>query len=109
MGVRERVDLVRRNDLTLGSFLNRMATVRGDTLLVEEAGDDPLHLTYSDAADLVGRLAHGIRDRISPGDRVVINAPNGYGLFLLSLAACAAGGIAVPVNPHMRDEEVAHV
>jgi long-chain acyl-CoA synthetase len=105
----ERARLFRSRDLTLGTFLERLAAVRGDARLVEESGDDGLTLTYAEAALRVGRLARGIADRIRPGDRVVIAAPNGYGLFLLCLAASRAGGVAVPVNPQMREEEIDHV
>jgi acyl-CoA synthetase (AMP-forming)/AMP-acid ligase II len=40
---------------------------------------------------------------------VVIATPNGYALLLLCAAASRAGGVAVPVNPKMRDDEIAHV
>ena len=37
------------------------------------------------------------------------HTPNTYELFLLVLAAARAGRIAVPVNPQMRRDEIAHV
>lgn len=108
MGLRERLELVRAEDLTLGTILERLAGVHGPTRLVEEAGGD-LMLTYDEGADLVARLAAGIAERIAPGDRVVVATPNGYMLLLLSLAICRAGGVAVPVNPQMSEDEVGHV
>jgi len=108
MSARDRLDLVRAKDLTLGTLLERLASVYGDTVLVEEAGGG-LRLTHAEAADLVARLAAGIAERIEPGDSVVVATPNGYALLLASLAASRAGGVAVPVNPKMRDEEIDHV
>jgi acyl-CoA synthetase (AMP-forming)/AMP-acid ligase II len=54
-------------------------------------------------------MAGGIRQKIEPGDSVVVNAPNGYEFFLICLAIIRAGGVAVPVNPQMRDEEIEYV
>jgi acyl-CoA synthetase (AMP-forming)/AMP-acid ligase II len=54
-------------------------------------------------------MAGGIRDKIQPGDSVVVNAPNGYDFFLICMAVMATGGVAVPVNPQMREEEIAYV
>src|SRR6476646_9271616 len=106
MALRDRIELVRNSkDLTLGTLMERLTAVYGDRRLVEESGDG-LTLTYDEAADLVARLAGGLAEQIKPGDRVVVATPNGYGLFLACLAACRAGGIAVPVNPKMRDDEI---
>src|SRR3954468_840522 len=92
-------------DLTLGTVLERLATVHGDRQLVEEAvgdGGEGARLTYAEAADLVAGWAGAIQTRIEPGDRVVIATPNSYRFLLLCLAASRAGAIAVPVNPKMR-------
>src|SRR5438105_808404 len=107
MGLLDRLQMV-RDGATLGTFLERLAKIHGDRRLVEESGDG-LSLTYREAADLVARQAGGIRKQIEQGDRVVINTDNGYALVLLCLAASRAGGVAVPVNPKMRDEEIEHV
>jgi acyl-CoA synthetase (AMP-forming)/AMP-acid ligase II len=108
MGLRERFDLVRSRDLTLGTLLERFAAVYGTTRLVEEAGDG-LSLTHLEADDLVARLATGIGEQIARGDRVVVATPNGYMLLLLALAVGRAGGVAVPVNPQMSRDEIDHV
>src|SRR5438105_2354244 len=109
MTLRDRLDLVRGRSLTLGTLYERLARVHGDAPLVEEDGDDGLRLSYAMAADLTARWAGAIRAKITPGDRVVIAAPNGYALVLLCAAASRAGGVAVPVNPKMRDDETDHV
>jgi acyl-CoA synthetase (AMP-forming)/AMP-acid ligase II len=87
--------------------MDRLAQASGDRRLVTEAGSEPL--SFREAADRVDRLAGGIARRIRPGDRVVVAVPNGYDTFLLSLAACRAGGVAVPVNSRMRRVEIDHV
>ena len=109
MAWRDRLDLVRGHELTLGTLFERLERVHGDAPLVEEDGEDGLRLSYAEAAELAARWAGAIQAKITPGDRVVIAAPNGYALVLLCAAASRAGGVAVPVNPKMRDEEVDHV
>jgi acyl-CoA synthetase (AMP-forming)/AMP-acid ligase II len=107
--MRDRLDLVRGRELTLGTLFERLARVHGNAPLVEEDGDDGLRLSYADAADLTSRWAGALRAKITPGDRVVIATPNGYGLLLLCASVARAGGVAVPVNPKMRDDEIDHV
>ena len=109
MALRDRLDLLRGRELTLGKLFELVARVHGDAPLVEEDGDDGLRLTYREAADLTARWAGALRTKITPGDRVVIGTPNGYSLLLLCSAVSRAGGIAVPVNPKMRDDEIDHV
>ena len=103
-----RADLIRSRDLTLGTFLDRLAAAYGGSRLVEQA-DGTCTLTYAEAAEWVSRHSDGIRRRIRPGDRVVVATANGYPQFLLCLAVCRAGGVAVPVNPRMSAEEIDHV
>ncbi|HEY2430162.1 MAG TPA: AMP-binding protein [Acidimicrobiales bacterium] len=96
--------------ITLGDILPRLATVRGERPLVEEPHPGGgLRLTYPQAADRMGRMAAAIAEAAGRGDRVVLAMPNGYDQFLASLAACRAGAVAVPVNPHMRPAEIDHV
>jgi long-chain acyl-CoA synthetase len=104
----DRARLVLRRDHTLANLTDRLARAYGKRQLVEEAGGG-LKLTYNQAAKRVRRWSGGIASQIDPGDRVVVATPNGYEMLLLSLAACRAGGIAVPVNARMRDDEVKHV
>ena len=103
-----RVRLVGGRETTLGSFIAQSAAVRHGRRLVEEADDDRA-LTQAEGADRVDRLAGVLAPQVTPGDRVVVATANTYDQFLLCLAVCRAGAIAVPVNPHMRPEEVDHV
>ena len=92
--------------------MERLAALHGHNLaVIEEASQDRTErrLTFHQAADLVARAAGSIRARIEPGDRVLITTPNGYDLFLAVLAAARAGGVAVPVNPKARPEEIEHM
>jgi acyl-CoA synthetase (AMP-forming)/AMP-acid ligase II len=102
-----RARLALGRDLTLGTFLDRTAAVRGGRRLVEQA--DRSFLDHRSAAERVDRWAGVIDRRIERGGRVVIATPNTYDQFLIALAACRAGGIAVPVNPEMRRDEIRHV
>jgi ABC-type cobalamin transport system ATPase subunit len=113
MGVRERIALARSHDLTLGTLLERVAALHPAAPLVEEApiegGDDGLRLTCAEGAATVARWAGALQPRLAPGGRVVVALPNGYAMFLACLAATRAGGVAVPVNPRMRREEIDHI
>ena len=104
----ERFRVAFSGDVTLAELFDRLAKANGDAPLVEEA-DTGLKLTFAEAADRVARMSGGIRAKISAGDPVIVNAPNGYEFFLICMAIMRAGGIAVPVNPQMRDEEIEYV
>jgi acyl-CoA synthetase (AMP-forming)/AMP-acid ligase II len=103
-----RLELFRGRDLTLATFAERLARVHEAAPLVEEHGDG-LSLDYAEAAAIVARWSGALRNRIKPGGRVVIALPNGYAVFLLTQAVTRAGGVAVPVNPQMRQQEIEHV
>jgi acyl-CoA synthetase (AMP-forming)/AMP-acid ligase II len=104
----ERFKVAFSGDITLADLMERLAKANGGAALMEEA-DSGLQLTFEEAADRVSRMAGGIKKQIEPGEAVVVNAPNGYDFFLICMAVIRAGGIAVPVNPQMRDEEISYV
>ena len=107
----DRASLVADRSVTLGDIVPRLAALQADRHLVEEpqADGSVLRLSYRGAADRVERIAAGVASRAQPGDRVVIATPNGYLQLLVALGVCRAGAVAVPVNPLMRPEEIAHV
>ncbi len=89
--------------------MEKLAELHGHAHLVTEDGEGGLELDYIQAADLVARVAGSVQGRIARGDRVVVGTANGYGLFLLTLGVARAGGVAVPVNPKSRPEEIDHI
>ena len=103
-----RAALLWRRDVTLGTLMDRLEQIHGDRQLVTEA-DAGLSLTYRQAAKRVRRWGSTIATRTSPGDVVVVAAPNGYEQLLLCLAVSRAGALPAPVNDQMRREEIAHV
>ena len=103
----DRASLARDRSIALGNLLERLDSVRSESVLVEETGG--LRLTVREAADRVERMAGAIAQQVMPGDRVVVATPNGYDQLLLCLAASRTGALAVPVNPHMTESEVDYV
>ena len=104
----QRLDLAVRQNATLGTVMDRLASIHGGRRLVEEA-DGGIRCTYRQAAKRVNRWSGGISAEVDPGERVVIATPNTYEQFLLCLAASRAGAIPVPMNPLLKDDEVRHV
>lgn len=104
----QRLDLAVRQNATLGTVMDRLASIHGGRRLVEEA-DGGIRCTYRQAAKRVNRWAGGIAAQVDPGDRVVIATPNTYEQFLLCLAVSRAGAIPVPTNPLMKADEIRHV
>ncbi len=102
-----RLALARTDDLTLGSLLGSLAAVRPGRLLATEP--DGWRITIDEAADAVSRAAAVLGEEVAPGERVLVAEPNGYRLFLATVAVTRAGAVAVPVNPKMTNDEVAHV
>jgi long-chain acyl-CoA synthetase len=109
MKLLRRAALATGRDLLLGTVIERLAAIHGDTRLVTQPGRRKLDLTYVQAAELVAEWGGGVAERIRPGDRVVVAVPNGYELLLLCLAVSRAGAVPVPVNARMRPEEIDHV
>ncbi len=108
MRLRDRFDVARGRDLTLGVLMERLGAIHGDRRMVEEA-DTGFTATFREAAELVDRWAGGIAACSEPGDRVVLAMPNGYEQFLLTLAAARAGRLPAPVNSQMSALEIDHV
>ena len=99
-----------------------MSGVRGHTLQTllervrEQPGERPFLgvgdelATGTDFAHQVERLARGLVARgFRPGDRLAVHVHRCPEEAVAILAAAVAGGIAVPVNPKLKDDQVAHV
>ncbi|MBV9381323.1 MAG: long-chain fatty acid--CoA ligase [Streptosporangiaceae bacterium] len=66
-------------------------------------------LTYDDLARAVGQIASFLRDEgITPGDRVAVMLPNVPAFPVTFYGALAAGAVVVPMNPLLKEREVAH-
>jgi len=66
--------------------------------------------TYRDLADRSARLARHFRDLgAQPGDTVAVMLPNGFDFFEAAAAACRAELYFLPVNWHLKENELAHI
>ena len=106
MNCAKRAGFLTRRDLTLGTFMERLADIHGGRRMVEEAGPHGTRLTFRQAATRVAAMSGAIASRVEPGDRVVLALPNSYDLVLASLAASRAGAIPVPLNAELTPAEV---
>jgi long-chain acyl-CoA synthetase len=92
-------------DLTLGTFVERLADIHGDRPMMTTAAE---RLTFAQAAARVDRWAAAVRAEVTSGSRVVLIL-EGYDLLLASLAVSRAGALPVPINAQMRPDEIDHV
>ncbi len=91
---------------TIGTLLDRQAERLGNSpfLILPEA--DEL-LTFAEVATGARTIGHTLaRNGCRAGDRVVLILPNGKESTLSLLAVMGAGGVAVPLNPRLTDEEI---
>jgi acyl-CoA synthetase (AMP-forming)/AMP-acid ligase II len=100
-----RARLATARDLTLGTFLQRLAEVHGQRTLMTTTAE---RLSFAQAAERVERWAGAVRNEVTGGSRVVL-VLEGYDLLLASLAVSRAGALPVPINAQMRQDEVDHV
>ena len=84
MNVLTRARLTFCSGETLATMMQSLADVHGNRRVATDA--EGRSLTYRQAAKRVARWAGGIAAATEPGDRVVIQTPNTYELFLLVLA-----------------------
>jgi long-chain acyl-CoA synthetase len=90
----------------LSRVLRRATRLYGDRLAVS---DGRTALTYHQLGDRVGALAAGLRDRVAPGERVVLLDRNSPRALELNFACAALGAILVPVNTRLAAREIAHI
>lgn len=98
----------------LGELLDHLARVHGARRLVEQPGPIRLAggssvLSFDEAAQVVARASGVLAPICHGGRQVVVRGPNDYGFFLACLAVARAGGVVVPVNPRMSEDEISHV
>lgn len=67
-------------------------------------------LSYADCRRMVARLAAELRAHgLAPGDRVATWLPKTIEACLMPLAAARAGLVHIPINPVLRQAQVAHI
>jgi len=106
-----RILLALRRDLTIGNLTERLADVYGDrsAFRLEErtALARTREMTFNDVDRVVTRLATVLgKEGLPLGELVAVVPSNGIDFLLTFLAVVRAGGIAVPVNPILKREEV---
>ncbi|MFJ2724136.1 long-chain fatty acid--CoA ligase [Streptomyces collinus] len=92
--------------MNLNDFLTRAAGTRGDRTAVELGAQ---RLTYAELHALAGRTAALLAARgVRPGDRVGLMLPNLPEFPVLYYGILRAGAVVVPMNPLLRQREIAH-
>ena len=106
-----RVLLALRRDLTIANLTERLAGVYGDRIAFEL--DEPSKITgtktvtFNEVDAAVGRLATALAKVGMPlGELAAVVPSNGVDFLLTFLAVVRAGGVAVPVNPILKQDEV---
>ncbi|MBL6598907.1 MAG: AMP-binding protein [Alphaproteobacteria bacterium] len=99
-------------DLTVGGLLRDIADIHADRLAlveVDDVGDTDRCWTYSELLVESERLAHVLARRFSPGERVVVWAPNIPEWVFMEYACGLAGLVLVTANPSFQAEELRYV
>ena len=93
-------------DLTLGTFVERLAEIHGDRPMMTTAAERLTLRAGGRRGSIGGRPPCGPR---SPSGSRVVLILEGYDLLLASLAVSRAGALPVPINAQMRPDEIDHV
>ncbi|MER5597522.1 long-chain fatty acid--CoA ligase [Streptomyces sp. NPDC002265] len=92
--------------MNLNDFLTRAAHAHGDRVAVEL---DDQQLTYAELHALAGRSAALLTARgVQAGDRIGLMLPNVVEFPVLYYGILRAGAVVVPMNPLLRQREIAH-
>ena len=89
--------------LTPMRFLQRSAEVFPNKDAIVYGARRYSYLEFAQAAE---ELAHAIRSRITPGDRVIFLAPNIPEMLIAHYAVPLAGGVLVALNSRLAGPEV---
>ena len=93
--------------LTIGSRFREVASANADHVAILTEAET---WTYGELADAVSILAATIgASGLGPGARVAVALPNGASFVSAFLAIAHQGGIVVPLNPALREPELAAV
>lgn len=106
-----RVLLAMRRDLTVANLTERLASVyknrRAFVLDEPSVLTGKTELTFQDVDEAVAKLATALaREGLPLGELAAVAPSNGVDFLLTFLAVVRAGGVAVPINPILKSEEV---
>ncbi|MFD4265275.1 AMP-binding protein [Rhodococcus sp. NPDC058481] len=87
-------------------FLERSASVFPDRTAIIHGHR---HYTYRGFAAEVEQLAHVLRERIEPGDRVAFLSPNTPELLMAHFAVPLAGGVLIALNSRLAGPELEYI
>ncbi|SEL81404.1 long-chain-fatty-acid--CoA ligase [Rhodococcus maanshanensis] len=87
-------------------FLERSAAVFPDRTAIIHGHR---HYTYREFAAEVEQLAHALRERIDPGDRVAYLSPNTPELLMAHFAVPLAGGVLIALNSRLAGPELEYI
>jgi fatty-acyl-CoA synthase len=97
---------------TIAGILRDAAARVPDGLAFVSGTADPTtrtRRTYAEVASEAEVVARTLAARFAPGDRIAVLAPSIPEFFVLSFAAAMARLVLVPMNPLLRENEIAHV
>ncbi len=96
-------------DITVGQLLRATASVHPDLvamLEIDDAGEASREWTYSDLLVISNRLAQSLASRFSPGERVVVWAPNIPEWIFIEYACGLTGLVLITANPSFQSKEL---
>jgi fatty-acyl-CoA synthase len=99
-------------DSTIAGILRDAAARVPDQLALVAGTADPttrIRRTYAEITNEAEAVARALAARFAPGDRIAVLAPSIPELFVLSFATAMARLVLVPMNPMLRESEIAHV
>jgi acyl-CoA synthetase (AMP-forming)/AMP-acid ligase II len=100
---------------SVGDIFERLTWSHPDKVALASAdgacGDDRFAtVTYRQADEIANRFAHALNDAgLSPGDRVLLICENSVEAFLAKIGIAKAGMVAVPLNPSLAPDVLAHL
>ena len=78
--------------------------------MIRMGRDSAVGMTRAELMERAGRLARGLReDGLGQGDRVAMLAPNSTDWVVSALGVINAGGVLVPLDTQMPDDDLRHV
>ena len=99
-------------EITVGDLLNEIAANHPDAVAmidIDDNGDVCGEWTYSELLSVSETLARSLATRFSPGERIVVWAPNIPEWIFMEYACGLAGGGLVTANPSFQPNELRYV